>query len=203
MALFLIEMTFVTFLSARYAKTETLTFGNATICNNALSWSLVPAIVFDTIMGSVIIYRAVLHVKTSRQMDIPASWGYGGRLLTTLMRDSIQYYMWYVIHTLESLAPIPQNVYLNLSSILLVFLLVALSNLMTDALANIQPFLIPWIMIVPTSSATSMILHLHQVSSQDRCSIIDFDPDSPVELDTSIRFVHTASRNGLTPEVEA
>jgi len=181
MALFLIEITFVTFLSVHYAKTETLAFGNATICSNALSWSLVPTIVFDTIMASVIIHRAVLHVKTSWQMDIPASWGYGGRLLTTLMRDSIQYYM----------------------CILLVFLLVALSNLTTNALENIQPFLIPWIMIVPTSSATSMILHLHQVSSQDRCSIIDFDPDSPVELDTSIRFVHTASRNGLTPEIGA
>ncbi|KZT30149.1 hypothetical protein NEOLEDRAFT_313365 [Neolentinus lepideus HHB14362 ss-1] len=97
-------------------------------------------------MASVIVYRAVLHVRTCRTMDVPTSWGYGGRLLVTLLRDSIQYYTWIVLAFLVEI--------------------IAGSKFSPERVKGLNLF--PFIAVIPTSAATHMILHLHRVAVTSR-----------------------------------
>ncbi|KZT30148.1 hypothetical protein NEOLEDRAFT_312622 [Neolentinus lepideus HHB14362 ss-1] len=103
-------------------------------------------------MASVIVYRAVLHVWTRRTMDVPVSWGYGGHLLVTLLRDSIQDYIWIIIALLVEIVP------------------GALRISPSDAAKGFPCF--PFIVVVPTSAATRMILHLQRVAAASRQSSV-------------------------------
>ncbi|KZT22927.1 hypothetical protein NEOLEDRAFT_1137278 [Neolentinus lepideus HHB14362 ss-1] len=164
--LFIVEIGFVIGLSVRYSNAVKTTFLRIEFCDTRLSLSLVPAIIFDAIMAFIIIYKAVVHTIQRRHMDIPASWGYGGRLLVTLARDSLKYYI----------------------CIIFVFTVVVLRDFMSSDSFNVESsFLFPWVAVVPTASSTSMILHLHEAASAGEI------PTSVGQMSTVIELVEIPS----------
>ncbi|TFK53222.1 hypothetical protein OE88DRAFT_1355627 [Heliocybe sulcata] len=161
-ALFVLEIGSVVGLSVRYSKAATMRFLKIEFCDTRLSLSLVPAMAFDAVVALVIVYKAVRHTIQRRHMDIPASWGYGGRLLVTLTRDSIQYYI----------------------CILFVFTVVVLRDFKaSDAFDVPSLILFPWVTVVPTASATCMILRLHRAARTGGITTSPTRASTVIELD--------------------
>ncbi|EPQ54032.1 hypothetical protein GLOTRDRAFT_121927 [Gloeophyllum trabeum ATCC 11539] len=65
--------------------------------SNALGFTFLPTLVFDVFMLSLFLYKTVQHSKTRHGMGIPAYWGYGGRLVFILTRDTLWYYLCVIV----------------------------------------------------------------------------------------------------------
>ncbi|TFK51278.1 hypothetical protein OE88DRAFT_1659160 [Heliocybe sulcata] len=151
-------------LSIRAPKAPAVIIGDVTLCNLRISSSLVPAILFEVVLALIILYRAMLHVRSRRDAGIPPSRGYGSRLLITLVRDSIQYYI------------------CNIA----ICVLAAVGSKTPGASTGLALVMFSWVVVLPTASVTSMILHLYQISGDgyDYTS----QPDPSTLLDTAIQF---------------
>jgi len=168
-ALFVVETGFVMGLSLRSPKVAVVTFGNVIICSHHQSLSLVPSILFDAMLALIILYSAMLHVKSWRELGLSTTPSYGNRLLITLARDSIQYYI------------------CNIA----VCVLAVMGSNNSGSLTILPLVMLPWVVVVPTASATGMILHLYQASPNECEAVIELDP--PAELDTAIPLVSVRS----------
>ncbi|TFK51281.1 hypothetical protein OE88DRAFT_1528494 [Heliocybe sulcata] len=141
-----LEIGFTTALITLHSQSIAVTFRSVAYCVNLSQWSFVPALVTDALMASAIVYRAILHVRSRHAVDLPASWGYGGPLLVTLLQDSVQYYVWVIVAlALTTASGKPQE---------------------TPKPHGLS--ILPFIMTVPTSAVTHMVLHLHRVASAGR-----------------------------------
>ncbi|TFK50495.1 hypothetical protein OE88DRAFT_262683 [Heliocybe sulcata] len=117
---------------------------NNGVCSLGLDYSLTPAFVFDLCMLLLLGYKFAQHAYTRSRMNIPTYWGYGGRIFAILTRDSIWYYL----------------------SVLATFSLRGVGSTLSPAIENSIP--VVWAFVIPTASATSMILNMRLASAQPK-----------------------------------
>ncbi|TFK50494.1 hypothetical protein OE88DRAFT_262570 [Heliocybe sulcata] len=129
------------------------------VCSMGLDYSLKPIFAFDGCILLLLAYRFVQHAHSRSRMHVPTFWGYGGRIFAIFTRDSIWYYL----------------------SVLATFSIRGVGSAICPAIEDNIP--IVWAFVIPTASASSMILNMGLASAQLKLGKDNgYDPPDVIEL---------------------